>query len=75
MEQGWDPEIKRFFVKIMNSIAITLFWMMACATAGLYFQLAYSNGKPVIYTIIFYFLMLATLFLLIRYLYRTWKNA
>ena len=74
MEQGWDPEIKRFFVKIMNSIAITLLWMMACATAGLYFQLAYSNGKPVIYTIIFYFLMLATLFLLVRYLYRTWKN-
>jgi len=75
MEQGWDPEIKRFFVKIMNSIAITLLWMMACATAGLYFQLAYSNGKPVIYTIIFYFLMTVTFFMLVRYLYKTWKHS
>ncbi len=74
MEQGWDPDIKRFFAKILNSIAITLLWIMAGATAGFYFQLAYSNGKPVIYTIIFYIIMGGTLFLLVRYLYKTWKN-
>jgi hypothetical protein len=74
MEQGWDPEIKKFFKKIILSISLGLMWMMASATAGLYFGLAYSNGRPVIYTILFYTVVAITLFLLILYLYKTWKN-
>ena len=73
MEQGWDPEVKKFFVKILNSAAWGLFWMIAAATAGFYYELAYSNGKPVIYTILYYCGLVITLFLLIRYLYRLWK--
>ena len=74
MEQGWDPQVKNLFVKILNSIAYTLLWMLSCATAGLYFQLGYFNGQPVIYPIIFYTIMAVTLFLLVRYLYKKWKN-
>jgi len=74
MEQNWDPGVKKFFVKILNSIAMSLFWMMACATAGIYFELGYTNGKPLIYTIIFYTAMGTSLFFLIRYLYKTWKT-
>lgn len=73
MEKRWDPEVKKFFIRIINSISWGLLWMMASATAGLYFELAYSNGKPVIYTILFYVVMAATLVLLIRYLYKIWK--
>ena len=73
MEKRWDPEVKRFFIRIINSIAWGLLWMMSSATAGLYFELAYSNGKPVIYTILFYVVMAATLLLLVRYLYKIWK--
>ena len=54
MERNWDPEIKKFFVKILNSVALGLFWMMASAIAGIYYELGYTNGKPLIYTIIFY---------------------
>jgi hypothetical protein len=71
MEQGWDPEVKQFFLRIINTVSWGLLWMMTCATAGLYFQLAYGKG---IYTVIFYVLMTATLFLLLRYLYRKWKD-
>jgi len=53
MEQNWDPGVKKFFVKILNSIAMSLFWMMACATAGIYFELGYTNGRPIICTIFF----------------------
>jgi hypothetical protein len=74
MEQGWDPDVKKYFRKILNSISFGLIWMLASATAGLYFELAYTNGKPVIYTIIFYVFMLGTLALLVRYLYKTWKD-
>lgn len=74
MEQGWDPDVKKYFRKILNSISYGLIWMIASATAGLYYELGYSNGKPVIYTIIFYVFMLGTLALLVRYLYKTWKD-
>ena len=73
MERNWDPEIKKFFVKILNSVALGLFWMMACAIAGIYYEFGYTNGKPLIYTIIFYAGMVISLFFLIRYLYKTWK--
>ena len=72
MESGWDPDVKKFLLKILNSISVVLMWMIASATAGIYYQLGY--GEPIIYTVIFYFLMVATFLLLIRYLYRTWTK-
>jgi hypothetical protein len=74
MESGWDPDVKKFFVQILNSIAMALAWMLACATAGLYFELAYTNGKPVIYTILFYAGAFISLLLLLKYLHNTWKK-
>lgn len=71
MEQGWDPEVKKFFLRIINTVSWGLLWLMACATAGLYFQLAYERG---IYTIIFYVLMAITFYLLLRYFFKIWKN-
>jgi hypothetical protein len=74
MESGWDPNVKEFLLKILNSISLVLLWLIACATAGIYFELGYTNGKPLIYTIIFYTVMAVTLFLLLRQLYKTWKK-
>lgn len=74
MEQGWDPEVKKYFLKILNSVFLGLLWMIACATAGLYFKLGYKDDKPVIYTILFYVGMVLSLTLLIRWFYRTWKK-
>jgi hypothetical protein len=74
MEQGWDPDVKKFLLKVLNSISLVLFWMMACATAGIYFELGYTIGKPVIYPILFYSFMAITLFLLIRHLIKLWNQ-
>lgn len=74
MEQGWDPDVKKFLLKVLNSISMSLLWLMAGATGGIYYELGYSAGKPVIYTILFYAGMLISLLFLIRYLYNTWKK-
>jgi hypothetical protein len=74
MEQGWDPDVKRFFRKILYSVSYGLLWMVACSTAGIYYQLAYWNGQPLIYTLLFYAGMAITLALLLRWYYRTWKK-
>ena len=75
MQPNWDPDVKKFLLKVLNSVSLVLLWMMTCATAGIYFELAYTNGKPVVYTILFYAGMFITLILLLRYLYNTWKSS
>lgn len=74
MERGWDPQVKKYFLKIIKSVSLGLMWMMACATAGIYFKLGYDHGQPLVYIILFYAGMLISLLLLIKYLYNTWKN-
>lgn len=74
MESGWDPEVKKYFRKILNSISLGLLWMMAMVTMGIYFQLAYTGDKPLIGTVIFYFILVVSLMLLLYYYYRTWKK-
>lgn len=72
MEQGWDPEVRKFFLKILNTISMGLIWLLAALTAGLYFGLALHPNKIVV--TLFYAIFVITLFLLIRYLYRLWNK-
>jgi hypothetical protein len=71
MEQGWDPEVTKFFRKIINTIAYGLLWLMAVLTAGLYLELAYHSKT--VYVVLFYTGLVISLGLLIRYYYRIWK--
>ena len=74
MEQGWDPEVKRYFRKIISSFSFGLLWLMSGVTAGLYFGLAYRTDISVVYVILFYVCLSGSLFLLLRYFYRLWKK-
>ena len=73
MEQGWDPEIRKYFLRIINTIGWFLLWLMSSVTAGLYFKLAYRTERPLILVFVFYAALLISLFFLLRYFYRTWK--
>lgn len=72
-EQGWDPAVKKLFIRILNSVSWGLIWMIACATAGIYFKLGYTTGQPVLYPVIFYTIAVTSLIFLLRYLRRTWQ--
>lgn len=74
MEQNQEPSVRQFFIKILNSIAWFLLWVIGFATAGIYFQLGYITGKPIIQSILFYTAMTISLLFLIRYLYRVWNK-
>lgn len=73
MEQGWDPEVKKFFIKILYTLSLGLFWMMAISM-GLYFNLGGGGERPLYAVILFYAFAVITLLLLLRYYYRTWKK-
>ena len=74
MEQGWDPEVKKYFRKIISSLSVGLFWMMSAVTAGLYFGLAFRKDIHVIFIILYYVLLVASLLLLLRSYYRLWRK-
>jgi len=74
MDPHPDTGVKKFFVKILNTVALGLLWMMASATAGIYYKLGYLRGNPLVYTIVFYAILLSSLVLLLLYFHKIWKK-
>jgi len=74
MESGIEPEVKKYFQKVLYSFSYGLLWLGGNATAGIYFGLAYRSEKPAIVIILFYVAFLLSLVLLLRYYYRAWKK-
>lgn len=74
MEQGWDPDVKKFLLKVLNSISLVLLWMLVCATLGIYYKLGHISGNPILYPIIFYAFMTLTLFFIIQHLIKLWNK-
>ena len=72
---GMDPEVKRYFRKIISSLSMGLLWLMATATAGIFFHLGHVADGIRWYNILFYVLVLASFLLLIRHLYRLWGSS
>ena len=74
MPFGMDPEVTKYFKKILNSLFAGLMWMFVNITAGIYCKLAYGNAYSGIVHIGFYVWLAASLGLLLWYLYRVWKK-
>lgn len=72
--QGWDPEVKQYFRKIMNSFGAGALWLLVMATSGIAFRLAIIEGRVQWYNYLFYGLALASLLLLLRFFYRVWRK-
>jgi NADH:ubiquinone oxidoreductase subunit 3 (subunit A) len=72
---GMDPEVKRYFRKIMKTFSVGLLWMMVTGTAGFFFGLAIIRDGLRWYNLVFYFFFLLTLAAMIFYFYKIWgKN-
>ena len=71
---GMDPEVKRYFRKIISSLSFGLLWLMAVVTAGIFFHLGEVGDGMKWYNLVFYGAMVLTFVLLMRYLYRLWKR-
>ena len=73
MNENQDPGVRFFFLKIINTIAAGLLWLMAAFTGGLYLKLAYIGERPLWAVLIFYVFIITLLVLLIRYYLRMWR--
>jgi hypothetical protein len=75
MESGFDNDVKKYFLKVLYSLSWSLMWMVLFIRLGIYDGLAFIDGKPVLYNILFYVFITAALVALIYYLYNTWKHS
>lgn len=71
---GMDPEVKKYFRKILNSFSFGALWLISIATLGIFFQLGIIKGMVKWYNILFYIVLLFSLLVLIRYYYKAWNN-
>ena len=70
---GMEDETREFLVRIINTVAIVLLWMMANVFIGIYKGYAFFEDKPDWTNYLYYaFLIISFIFLLIH-LKRKWK--
>jgi len=53
---------------------MVLVWMLINMTAGVYFDLAFFEGRITIWNIVYYLFLLGTFYWLIVYLKKKWKG-
>ena len=69
-----EPEVKDFLKRIISSLFLGLFWLMANLTLGIYFGLLFVNEKFSMGNFLFYSFAALSLLFLARFYYRTWKK-
>jgi len=71
---GMDPEVKKYFRKIIKSFSVGLLWLVVIATAGIFFKLGEVGKGTQLQNIIFYFIFAVSFILLMWYYYKIWKD-
>jgi hypothetical protein len=70
---GMDPEMKRYFSKILSSFSWGAMWLISISTLGIFFQLGFVAEGFKWYNILFYVILIGSLVMLLRYYYKMWK--
>lgn len=71
---GMDPEVKRYFRKIVNSFSLGALWLITIATLGIFFRLGIVTSGIRWYNVLFYAGLLTSLGVMIRYYYKAWHD-
>jgi hypothetical protein len=69
---GMDPEVTKYFKKIIRSLFAGLLWLFVNITAGIYYELAYSPNYSTLIHILFFVWLAGSLVLLLWYFYKIW---
>jgi hypothetical protein len=74
MEPGMEPDVREFLVRIMQTISMSVVWLLVNMTLGIYFDFAFFENKPSIGNYIFYVWFIISFILLLRYFHKKWKG-
>ena len=68
-----EDETREFLIRILNTVAIVLFWMMTNVFIGIYKGFAFFENQADWKNYIYYLFLLASFILLVIHLKRKWK--
>jgi hypothetical protein len=74
MEPGMEPDVREFLVRIMQTISMSVVWLLVNMTLGIYYDLAFFEGSPSIWNYLFYLWFLISFGLLLYYFYKKWEG-
>jgi uncharacterized membrane protein YcaP (DUF421 family) len=69
-----EPEVRAFLVRIMQSLSMTMVFLLINMTIGIYFNFAFFDDTPSLGNYIYGIFLIASFILLIVYLKRKWKG-
>ncbi len=69
-----EPEVRRYFRKIVNSLVFGITWLMLIIGAGLFFDLAGIKNGVHWYNIVFYVVAFVSFIYLLIYFIRVWRG-
>jgi hypothetical protein len=74
MEPGMEPDVREFLVRIMQTISMSIVWLLVNMTLGIYFDFAFFENKPSSGNYLFYLWFIISFILLLRYFRNKWKG-
>ncbi len=69
-----EPEMRAFFIRIVNTMCIIIVWMLLNATIGIMLQWGFIYDRITLGNIIFYTWLIASLVLSIWMIRNIWKK-
>lgn len=69
---GMDPEVAKYFKKILRSLFAGFMWMFINITVGIYLGLAYKENYSSFVHVLFFVGLAGSLALLLWYYYKIW---
>ena len=70
---GIEDETREFLVRIINTVAIVLVWMMVNVFIGIYKGYAFFENSPGWTNYVYYVFLVASFIFLVFHLKRKWK--
>jgi hypothetical protein len=74
MSEGVEPEVKKYFLKILYSFTYGLLWLALNVVGGIYWGYGLIHGRLSVNNLLFFGWFLLSLAALLYYYYRTWRN-
>lgn len=69
-----EPGIRKYLIRILNTLSWGLLWLLVNCTAGIMFELAFIEERVRLANVIFYLFLVLSLVAYLRYLIRKWSE-
>ena len=74
MAEEFEPGVRKYLMKILNSLCFGLLWLSLNVLGGLYCGYGIVKGKLSLGNILFFCWFILSLAFLLYYYYRTWRK-